>query len=49
MLKKFEFCSIAPDVKININEIKEVIKRDVLDGEKAIEVTKKLARWPQEH
>lgn len=44
-----ELRKISPDVKINISEIKEVlvnevIKRDVLDGEKAIEATKKIGR-----
>jgi predicted type IV restriction endonuclease len=44
-----ELKRLSPDVKIEIEEIKsvisqEVIKRDVIEGEKAIEAGKKLAR-----
>ena len=44
-----ELKRVSPDVPIDIAQIKsvlvnEVIKRDVLDGDKAIEATKKISR-----
>jgi hypothetical protein len=44
-----ELKKISPDVKISNDEIKEVlisdvIKRDVIEGEKALEANKKIVR-----
>ena len=44
-----ELKKVSPDVKISNDEIKEVlisdvIKRDVIEGEKALEANKKIVR-----